>query len=157
MRLIENLILRSYHLFDYDWTPLSRNPCWLCSVAHHSHCYMMITRFCRIATILFMLVNSYHEKTQFCSMRMINLLQTTYLNPGIVSAESSLCATIHWGSSCVCLICVDWLLPPVNILYINYDLTLDGRADLQFNYFTPMNSMNLMNLMNLMTLMNLIN
>ena len=32
---------------------------------------------------------------------MINLLQTTYLNPGIVSAESSLCATIHWSSSCV--------------------------------------------------------
>ena len=61
----------------------------------------MITRFCLIATILFMLVNSSHEKTQFCSMRMINLLQTTYLNPGIVSAESSLCATIHWGSSWV--------------------------------------------------------
>ena len=32
---------------------------------------------------------------------MINLLQTTYLDPGIVSAESSLCATIHWGSACV--------------------------------------------------------
>jgi len=26
---------------------------------------------------------------------VINLLQTTYVNPGIVSAESSLCATIH--------------------------------------------------------------
>ena len=36
---------------------------------------------------------------------MINLLQTTYVNPGIVSAESSLCATIHWGSACVFLIC----------------------------------------------------
>ena len=34
-------------------------------------------------------------------MEEINLLQTTYLNPGIVSAESSLCATIHWSSSCV--------------------------------------------------------
>ena len=34
-------------------------------------------------------------------MEAINLLQTTYLNPGIVSAESSLCVTIHWGSSCV--------------------------------------------------------
>ena len=42
-----------------------------------------------------MFVNSFHEKTQLRSMRMINLLQTTYLNPGIVSAESSLCATIH--------------------------------------------------------------
>ena len=36
---------------------------------------------------------------------MINLLQTTYVNPGIVSAESSLCATIHWGSAWVFLIC----------------------------------------------------
>ena len=37
---------------------------------------------------------------------MINILQTTYLNPGIVSVESSLCATIHWGSSCVLPICL---------------------------------------------------
>jgi hypothetical protein len=28
-------------------------------------------------------------------LEVINLLQTTYVNPGIVSAESSLCATIH--------------------------------------------------------------
>ena len=27
------------------------------------------------------------------------------MSPGIVSAESSLCATIHWGSSFVCSIC----------------------------------------------------
>ena len=34
-------------------------------------------------------------------LEVINLLQTTYLDPGIVSAESSLCATIHWGYTCV--------------------------------------------------------
>ena len=28
----KSLIPRSYHLLDYDWTPLSRNPCWLSSV-----------------------------------------------------------------------------------------------------------------------------
>ena len=30
-------MLRSYHLMDYDWTPLSQNPCWWCSVllGHH--------------------------------------------------------------------------------------------------------------------------
>jgi hypothetical protein len=28
-------------------------------------------------------------------MEMINSLQTTKLNPGIVSVESNLCATIH--------------------------------------------------------------
>ena len=32
---------------------------------------------------------------QFLVLEVINLLQTTYLDPGIVSAESSLCATIH--------------------------------------------------------------
>ena len=32
---------------------------------------------------------------QFLALEVINLLQTTYLDPGIVSAESSLCATIH--------------------------------------------------------------
>ena len=30
-----------------------------------------------------------------------NALQTTPLNTGIVSAESSLCATIHWDSTCI--------------------------------------------------------
>ena len=34
-------------------------------------------------------------------LEVINPLQTTYLDPGIVSAESSLCATIHWGYTCV--------------------------------------------------------
>ena len=32
-------------------------------------------------------------------------LQTTCVNRGLVSAESTLCATIHWGSACVFLIC----------------------------------------------------
>ena len=41
----------------------------------------------------------------------INSLQTTKLNPGIVSVESSLCATIHWGSSCAYAICFNaWSL-----------------------------------------------
>ena len=37
-------MLRSYHLLDYDWTPLSRTPCWLRSVAHCFHCYMTSIR-----------------------------------------------------------------------------------------------------------------
>ena len=28
MRLVEKLVPRSYHLLDYDWTPLSQNPYW---------------------------------------------------------------------------------------------------------------------------------
>ena len=48
-------------------------------------------------------------------MEVINLLQTTYMNPGIVSAESSLCATIHWGSAWVFLICSHTQLLSINI------------------------------------------
>ena len=29
MRLVEKLVPRSYHLLDYDWTPLSQNPYWI--------------------------------------------------------------------------------------------------------------------------------
>ena len=44
---------------------------------------------------------------------MKNRLQTTYLNPGIVSAESSLCATIHWYSSRALTICLpQWVCKP---------------------------------------------
>ena len=45
------------------------------------------------------------SKACTAAMRLADLLQTTWLNPGIVSAESSLCAAIHWGSSWVFLIC----------------------------------------------------
>ena len=32
MRLAEQLVPRSYHLSDYDWTPLSQNPCWKATI-----------------------------------------------------------------------------------------------------------------------------
>ena len=32
---------------------------------------------------------------------MINILQTIFMNPGIVRAESGLIATIYWGAACV--------------------------------------------------------
>ena len=32
MRLAEKPVPRSYHLQDYDWTPLSQNPCWKASI-----------------------------------------------------------------------------------------------------------------------------
>ena len=33
MRLAEQLVPRSYHLWDYDWTPLSQNPCWKATIS----------------------------------------------------------------------------------------------------------------------------
>ena len=32
MQLADTLVLRCYHLPVYDWTPLSQDPCWRCSV-----------------------------------------------------------------------------------------------------------------------------
>ena len=40
MLLAEKLMLQSYYLWDYDWTPLNWNPCWLCNVVHPSHLHM---------------------------------------------------------------------------------------------------------------------
>ena len=45
MRLPEKVMLRRYHALDYDWTPLSRNPCWLSNAAHHYSIYMKRNRF----------------------------------------------------------------------------------------------------------------
>ena len=41
----------------------------------------------------------------------------TYLNPGIVSAESILCDTIHWDSSCVFRSVAHFFLLLINLCY----------------------------------------
>ena len=45
MPLSEKTMRRRYHALDYDWTPLSRNPCWLSNAAHHYSIYMKRNRF----------------------------------------------------------------------------------------------------------------
>ena len=44
-------------------------------------------------------------------IQLVNILHTTYLQQGIVNAESNLCVTIHWGSSFH--LCGDTLIPGV--------------------------------------------
>ena len=96
MQLVDNLLLWSYHLLDYDWTPLNQNPCWQCSVWHDFHCAVPLctAAHCKGIAVL---------KLSLClfiyTMENINLLQTTYLILGIVNAESNLCVTIHWDSA----------------------------------------------------------
>ena len=45
MWLVEKLMPRSYRALDYDWTPLSRNPCWLSIVAHRFRTWMKSDKF----------------------------------------------------------------------------------------------------------------
>ena len=99
MRLAEKLIPRSYHLLDYDWTPLSRNPCWLSSDVHHRRRYKTSIR-----SRPFCVWTSWTLKwawwISISCVGSINLLETTYLDPGIVSSEISFCAAIHCGYTC---------------------------------------------------------
>ena len=110
MRLAEKPVPRSYHLQDYDWTPLSRNPSWLSSVVHQYCAYMTRIRISPAAMKSSKLVKLWIW-IEIYSARLMNLSQTTYLNPGIVSAESSPCATIHWGSSRVFWFVLSYLMP----------------------------------------------
>ena len=96
MQLVDNLLLWSYHLLDYDWTPLNQNPCWQCSVWHDFHCAVPL---CTAAHCKGIAVFKLSLCLFIYTMENINLLQTTYLILGIVNAESNLCVTIHWDSA----------------------------------------------------------
>ena len=101
MQLAEKLVLRSYHLLDYDWTPLSRNPSWICSVDLCFQYYKARSRLWPCCVAAQCLTQEFVLHRIWKVLEAIFCLWTTHLNPGIVSAERSLCATIHWGSSWV--------------------------------------------------------
>ena len=50
MRLVEKLVPRSYHLLDYDWTPLSQNPYWIAVLLTASIVTWRDTGVCRQAS-----------------------------------------------------------------------------------------------------------
>ena len=102
MPLAEKLIPRSYHLLDYDWTPLNRNPCWQSNVVYHFHYDVSLMKFSLLHNPA---KTNLHCSISIVLMEMINHLQTIFLNPSFVSAESGLCVTIHWDLACVFLIC----------------------------------------------------
>ena len=103
MQLADKLVLRSYHLLDYDWTPLSQNPSWRqctrrCPIRRSLN--MLCIRRCRILGFL-NLCPSVTGVQRFPDPGM-----TIQTDPSIVRDESGLCATIHWGSSLGSGICV---------------------------------------------------
>ena len=118
MQLAEKLLLRSYHALDYDWTPLSRNPCWLSNVAHRFRCYVKRNRF-RSDFISWLTIDK-----DYCQL-LIRLnggsdksIVDDFVASGYCKCESGLCATIHWGLSRVPMICSS---------FIAWRLTVDWR------------------------------
>lgn len=108
MRLLENLISRSYHLWDHGWTPLSRNPCFLCGVAHHN--YRKMTNTIASTLHLGLIWEWVDHAPRPCITDMINSSQTTYLNPGTVSDES--CFVLRSADVHLCRL--------INLLHFSY-------------------------------------
>ena len=106
MELPEKAMLRSYHALDYDWTPLSRNPCWLSNVSHSSDVYMKRNRFAlfqRLVQSLKML------PTNFKLLRLGGKsIVDDFVGSGYCKCESSLWATIHWDLSRVLRFVLPW-------------------------------------------------
>ena len=104
MQLAEKLILRRYHALDNDWTPLSRNPCWLSNAAHHFHAYMKRNRF-----VWFHRLVNYRQKLLPTNYKLMRGNDKSFaddlVESGYCKCESSLCATIHWDFSRVATIC----------------------------------------------------
>ena len=104
MQLSEKIILRRYHALDYDWTPLSRNPCWLSNAAHHFHAYMKRNRF-----VWFHRLVIYRQKLLPTNYKLTRGNDKSFaddlVESGYCKCESSLCATIHWDFSRVATIC----------------------------------------------------
>ena len=98
MRLADKLMLRCYHLLDYDWTPLNQNPCCAYSALceHLLSCYVNYGNPIQTNVHCVMLAQFVDNMTLRV---LVNWSYTTFMDLGIVSPESSDMATIHWHSS----------------------------------------------------------
>ena len=140
MQLAEKLLLRSYHALDYDWTPLSRNPCWLSNVAHRFRCYVKRNRF-RSDFISWLTIDK-----DYCQL-LIRLnggsdksIVDDFVASGYCKCESGLCATIHWGLSRVPMICSSFIAEAKKCCWclkgmVCLDLSLDWEGSEQTVFF----------------------
>ena len=93
----------SYHLLDYDWTPLSRNPCWLSNAFHCLRDYVKRNRPSLISSADTFAKESFSNHKLHCAGD--KSIADDFGASRYCKCESSLCATIHWGFSCVPTIC----------------------------------------------------
>ena len=93
MRLVEQPMPQSYHLQDNDWTPLSQNPCW----NRRYSPWPMFVYNDNLRVNIICKQNFYVGQVK----SFVDDLNET----GYCKHESSLCATICWGSALVSAIC----------------------------------------------------
>lgn len=102
-------MLRSYHVLDYGWTPLSQNPCWIAVLSSLPR-YQMSTHRCALGYIQDhnIVLDSVPKTFSITSSNIgwdesfvYDLNRTRYC-----TCESGLCATIHWDSAFVLQICL---------------------------------------------------
>ena len=103
MRLAEKPMPRSYHALDHDWTPLSRNPCWLSNAFHCLRDYVKRNRPSLISSADTFAKESFSNHKLHCAGD--KSIADDFGASRYCKCESSLCATIHWGFSCVPTIC----------------------------------------------------
>ena len=93
MRLVEQPMPQSYHLQDNDWTPLSQNPCW-------NRWYSPWPMFVYNDNLRVNIICQNNFYVGQVKSFVDDLKGTEYCKH-----ESSLCATICWGSALVPAIC----------------------------------------------------
>ena len=94
-------MLRSYHLMDYDWTPLSQNPCWWCRVLLGGH-FLNKVRF------IFRSIAKRGRKRvsyRWFERRSVRSWKDDPSQTGYCTYESGFYATICWGLSQI-----DWFV-----------------------------------------------
>ena len=98
---------RSYHALGHDWTPLSRNLCWLSNVVHRAESYMRRNSYGWFHE----LVNC-RQWLPLTIPKLTVLLDKSFVDDlvytGYCKCESSLCTTRHWDLSRV-----PWFVLPV--------------------------------------------
>ena len=93
MRLVEQPMPQSYHLQDNGWTPLSQNPCW-----HRWYSPWPMFVYSNNLRVNIICQNNVH-------VGQVKSFVDDLKGTGYCKHESSLCATICWGSALVPAIC----------------------------------------------------
>ena len=105
MRLAEKPMLRSYHALDYDWTPLSRNPCWLSNAVYRPCCYVRRNRLCLISSVGYHSTNDYYQLLLMLNSEGDKSFVDDLVSSGYCKYERYLCISRYWGLSLVSMIC----------------------------------------------------
>ena len=98
MRLVEQPMPQSYHLQDNGWTPLSQNPCW-----HRWYSPWPMFVYSNNLRVNIICQNNVH-------VGQVKSFVDDLKGTGYCKHESSLCATICWGSALVLAICVETII-----------------------------------------------